>query len=144
MEVKISSWYFFCRSEAPSWSLQAQPWAGEGAPSLFPPAADQGLPHPQLRKWHRPPASHSEETAGRPGGEAVKQRASEPPLFPPLSLAGASMKIWCFHKRDTAIKWRELLVVEEPSPLVCLAHNILAETPVQSRFVLGHKFLILA
>ena len=32
MEVKISSWYFFCRSEAPSWSLQAQLWAGEGAP----------------------------------------------------------------------------------------------------------------
>jgi len=54
------------------------------------------------------------------------------------------MKIWCFRKRDTAIKWRELLVVEEPSPLACLAHNILAETPVQSQFVLGHKFLILA
>jgi hypothetical protein len=25
-----------------------------------------------------------------------------------------------------------------------LAHNILAETPVQSQFVLGHKFLIFA
>jgi len=42
MEVKISSWYFFCRSEAPSWSLQTQLRLGEGAPSLFPPAAGQG------------------------------------------------------------------------------------------------------
>jgi hypothetical protein len=73
------------------------------------------------------------------------------------------MKIWGFRKRDTVIKWCEnvtklepslhfescfsriqLLVVEEPSPLVCLAPNILAETPVQSQFVLGHKFLIFA
>jgi hypothetical protein len=26
-------------------------------------------------------------------------------------LARASMKIWCIFKSDTAIKWRELLVV---------------------------------
>ncbi len=26
------------------------------------------------------------------------------------------MKIWCIFKGDTAIKWRELLVVDEPSP----------------------------
>ncbi|MGD8996375.1 MAG: hypothetical protein PVH34_14245, partial [Syntrophobacterales bacterium] len=38
---------------------------------------------------------------------AAKQRASEPPLFTHLSLAGASMKIWCFRKRDTAIRWCE-------------------------------------
>jgi hypothetical protein len=30
---------------------------------LFPPSADQGLPHPHLRKWRRPPASHSEEAS---------------------------------------------------------------------------------
>jgi hypothetical protein len=37
------------------------------------------------------------------------------------------MKIWCIFKSDTAIKWRELLVVEEPSPLPCVAHNIFGE-----------------
>ncbi len=58
-------------------------------------------------------------------GEAAKQRAPEPPAFTHLSLAKASMKIWCIFKSDTAIKWRESLVVEEPSPLACVAHNIL-------------------
>jgi len=103
----MSSWCFFCRSEAPAWSLHAQLCAGEGAPSLFPPPAGQGLPHPQLRKWHRPPTSHSDETPGRRKGEAAKQRAPEPPVFTHLSFARASMKIWCIFKRDTAIKWRE-------------------------------------
>ncbi|MGD8878514.1 MAG: hypothetical protein PVH75_12205, partial [Syntrophobacterales bacterium] len=86
---------------------------------LFPVPAErgQGLPHPHLRKWHRPITSHSEETPGRPEGKAAKQRASEPPLFSHLSLAGSSMKIWCFRNRDTAIRWCELLVVEEPSLL---------------------------
>ncbi|MEE8480183.1 MAG: hypothetical protein V3T59_02960, partial [Desulfobacterales bacterium] len=66
----MSSWCFFCRSKATAWSLQAQRCAGEGAPSLFPVPAErgQGLPHPQLRKWHRPPTSHSDETPGRPKG----------------------------------------------------------------------------
>ena len=133
--MKLSSWCFFCRSKAPAWSLQAQLGVGEGAPSLFPPPAGQGLPHPQLRKWHRPPTSHSEATPGRPKGEAAKQRALEPPVFMHLNLARASMKIWCIFKSDTAIKWREnatklepslhfescfsgiqLLVVDEPSP----------------------------
>ena len=82
-----------------------------------------------LRKWHRPPTSHSEETPGRQPGEAVKQRAPEPPVFTHLSLARASMKMWCILKGDTAIKWRELLVVEEPSPVACVAHNIFGETP---------------
>ena len=43
------------------WSLLAQLCGGEGAPSLFPVPAErgQGLPHPLLRKWHRPSASHS-------------------------------------------------------------------------------------
>ena len=77
VEMKMSSWCFFCRSKAPSWSLQAQLWTGEGSPSLF--------PHLQLRKWHRPLTNHSEETPGRPKGEAAKQRASEPPLFTHLS-----------------------------------------------------------
>jgi hypothetical protein len=105
----MSSWCFFCRSEAPAWSLHAQLCAGEGAPSLFPVPAErgQGLPHPQLRKWHRPPTSHSDETPGRRKGEAAKQRAPEPPVFTHLSFARASMKIWCIFKRDTAIKWRE-------------------------------------
>ena len=87
MEMKMSSWCFFCRSKAPAWSLQAQLGAGEGAPSLFPVPAErgQGLPHPQLRKWHRPPTSHSEETPGRPKGEAAKQRAPEQPLLPLLA-----------------------------------------------------------
>jgi len=131
LEMKMSSWCFFCRSKAPAWSLQAQLGAGEGAPSLFPVPAErgQGLPHPQLRKWHRPPTSHSDETPGRPQGEAGKQRAPEPPVFTHLSLARASMKIWCIFKRYTAIKWRELLVVEEPSPLACVANNIFGETP---------------
>ena len=129
MEVKMSSWCLFYRSEAPAWSLQTQLWAGEGAPSLFPPPAGQGLPHSQLRKWHRPPTSHSEQTPGKPKGEAAKQRALEPPVFLHLSLARASMKIWCFRKRDTAIKWRELLVVEEPFPLACVAHNIFGVSP---------------
>jgi hypothetical protein len=105
--MKMSSWCFFCRSKAPAWSLQAQLGVGEGAPSLFPPPAGQGLPHPQLRKWHRPPTSHSEATPGRPKGEAAKQRAPEPPVFTHLNLARASMKIWCIFKSDTAIKWRE-------------------------------------
>jgi len=39
------------------------------------------------------------------------------------------MKIWCIFKGDTAIKWRELLVVEQPSPLACVAYNISGETP---------------
>ena len=39
------------------------------------------------------------------------------------------MKIWCIFKSDTAIKWRELLVVDEPSPLACVAHNIFGESP---------------
>jgi len=39
------------------------------------------------------------------------------------------MKIWCIFKSDTAIKWRELLVVDEPPPLACGAHNIFEETP---------------
>ena len=140
--MKMSSWCFFCRShrgvgpygpeaKAPAWPLQAQLDLGEGTPSLFPVPAerDQGLPHPQLRKWRRPPTSHSEETPGRPRGEAAKQRAPESPVFKRLSLARASMKIWCIFKGDTAIKWRELLVVEEPSPLACVAHNIFGETP---------------
>ncbi len=38
------------------------------------------------------------------------------------------MKIWCIFKSDTAIKWRELLVVEQPSPLACVAYNISGET----------------
>jgi len=128
----MSSWYFFCRSKAPAWSLQAQLGAGEGAPSLFPVPAErgQGLPHPQLRKWHRPPASHSEETPGRPKGEAGKQRAPEPPVFTHLSLDRTSMKIWCIFKSDTAIKWRELLVVDQSSPLAYVAHNIFGDTPV--------------
>jgi len=62
-------------------------------------------------------------------GEAEKQRAPEPPVFTHLSLARASMKIWCIFKSDTAIKWRELLVVEEPAPLACVAHNIFGESP---------------
>ena len=41
------------------------------------------------------------------------------------------MKIWCIFKGDTAIKWRELLVVEQPSPLACVAYNISGETPVK-------------
>jgi hypothetical protein len=82
------------------------------------------------RKWHRPPTGHSGETPGRPKGEAAKQRAPEPPVFTHLSLARASMKIWCIIKNDTAIKWRELLVVDEPCPLACVAHSILGETPV--------------
>ena len=140
---------------------------GGRRPLPVPPSAGQGLPHPQLRKWHRPPTSHSEETPGRPRGEAAKQRASEPLLFTHLSLARASMKIWCIFKSYTAIKWREnapasvipspqgrtgiseliqtklepslhfesrcsgiqLLVVDEPYRLACVAHNILGETP---------------
>jgi hypothetical protein len=45
----------------PGWSLRAQLQAGEGAPSLFPVLHErgQGLPHPQLRKWHSLPASHA-------------------------------------------------------------------------------------
>ncbi|MEE8620637.1 MAG: hypothetical protein V3T37_01160 [Syntrophobacteria bacterium] len=39
------------------------------------------------------------------------------------------MKIWCIFKSDTAIKWRELLVVDEPPPLACVAYNIFVKTP---------------
>ena len=48
-----------CVPSLTAWSLLAQLWPGEGAPSLFPPSAGQGLPPPQLRKWLRPSASHS-------------------------------------------------------------------------------------
>jgi hypothetical protein len=68
-------------------------------------------------------------------GEAAKQRAVEPPVFTHLSLAKASMKIWCIFKSNTAIKWRELLVVEEPSPLACVAHNIFGESPVRRHYL---------
>ncbi len=97
---KMSSWYFFCRYKAPAWSLQAQLGLGEGAPSLF--------PHPQLRKWHRPlpPVTQMKHQKGQKG-EAAKRRAPEPPVFTHLSLARASMKIWCIFKSYTAIKWRE-------------------------------------
>jgi len=44
------------------------------------------------------------------------------------------MKIWCIFKIYTAIKWRELLVVEQPSLLACFANNILGERPVGRRF----------
>ena len=51
--------------------------------------------------------------------------------------------MWCIFKGDTAIKGRELLVVEEPSPMACVAHNIFRETPVFSQefpdFVGGFK-----
>jgi hypothetical protein len=40
--------------------------------------------------------------------------------------------MWCIFKGDTAIKGRELLVVEEPSPVACVAHNIFGETPSQA------------
>jgi hypothetical protein len=117
MKVKMSSWCFFCRSEAPAWSLQTQLWAGEGTPSLFPPAAGQGLPHPQLRKWHRPLTSHLEETPGRPKGEAGKQRASEQPFCAYLRLARVCMKMWCCLRGDTAIRWRENAAASAtPSP----------------------------
>ena len=94
LEMKMSSCCFFGRSRAPAWSLQAQLWAGEGAPSLFAAPAErgQGLPHPQLRKWHRPPTSHSEETPGRPKGEAAKQRAPEQPVLKHLSLCLLRMR----------------------------------------------------
>ena len=39
------------------------------------------------------------------------------------------MKIWCIFNSDTAIKCGALLVVDEPSPLACVAHNIFVETP---------------
>jgi len=38
------------------------------------------------------------------------------------------MKIWCIFKGDTAIKWRELLVVDEPSPLAWVTYNIFGGT----------------
>ena len=99
--------------------LPVSAYGGPGAP---PPTAAEvaQASHQSLRRNTR-----------KPKGEAGKQRASEPPLFTHLSLARASMKIWWFRKRDTAIKRRELLVVEEPSPLACVAHNIFGETPVQ-------------
>ena len=61
-----------------------------------------------------PPVTQKKNQEGQKA-EAGRQRASEPPLFTHLSLARASMKIWCNSKRDTAIKWCEFLVVEEPS-----------------------------
>jgi hypothetical protein len=42
------------------------------------------------------------------------------------------MKMWCIFEGDTAIKWRELLVVEELSPAASVAHNIFGETPGES------------
>jgi hypothetical protein len=36
VEMKMSSWCFFCRSKAPAWSLQAQLWAGEAPPPCSP------------------------------------------------------------------------------------------------------------
>ena len=89
------------------------------------------VPPPTAAEVAQASTSHSEETPGRPMGEAAKQRATEPHLFTHLSLARASMKIWCIFKSYTAIKWRELLVVDEPSPLACVAHNIFGESPVQ-------------
>ena len=41
------------------------------------------------------------------------------------------MKIWCIFKSDTAIKWRELLVVEEPSPWPVSLITFFGESPVQ-------------
>jgi hypothetical protein len=48
----------------------------------------------------------------KPKGEVAKQRASEQPVYIHLRPTMACMKIWRFLEMDTAIKWRELLVVE--------------------------------
>ncbi len=74
-----------------------------------------------------PPVTQKKNQEGQKA-EAGNQRASEPPLFTHLRLARASMKIWCFRKRDTAIKWRALLVAEESSLLACVVHKIFGNT----------------
>jgi hypothetical protein len=115
----MSSWCFFCRSKAPAWSLQAQLWAGEARPPRLARMAG-GAPPPcsRLRRARGSPTHSCGSFTGLPPvtqkknqegqkAEAGRQRASEPPLFTHLSLARASMKIWCFRKRDTAIKWCE-------------------------------------
>jgi len=89
------------------WSLLAQLLPGEGAPSLFMPSADQGLPQPQPGKWHRPSAITQKRHQQRPKGEAAKQRASEQPIFTDLSLEMGCMKMWCLLYRNSANKWRE-------------------------------------
>jgi len=62
-------------------------------------------------------------------GEAGKQRASEQPFCAHLRPARVCMKMWCLLIRDTAIRWRALLVVEEPSLLAHVLYNIFGETP---------------
>jgi hypothetical protein len=94
-------------SELTVWSLLAQLWLGEGTPSLFPPSADQGLPQPQLGKWHRPSAVTQKRHQRRPKGEAAKQRASEQPVFTNLRFERACMKMWCSLNRNSANRCRE-------------------------------------
>jgi hypothetical protein len=76
-----------------------------------------GAPPPTAAEVAQASRQSLRRNTRKPKGEAGKQRASESPLFMPLSLAGASMKIWCFRNRDPAIKWRALLVVDEPTTL---------------------------
>jgi hypothetical protein len=69
LQMKTLFWCLFCGSKAhppPAESLQARLWPGEGTPSLFPPPADQGLPHSavggEVAQTFR---SHSEETPAK-------------------------------------------------------------------------------
>ena len=47
---------------------------------LVPAERGQGLPQPQLGKWHRPAALTQKKHQHRPKGEATKQRAPEQPI----------------------------------------------------------------
>ena len=141
--MKMSSWYFFCRSKAPAWSLLAQRWVGEGAPSLFPVPAvrGQGLPHPQLRKWHRPPTSHSEETPGRPQGEAAKQRAPEPPFLPLLASKGQHEDLAHLQKRHCH-KMARIACCGVAFPWAWVAHNILGESHEKGKYLFFRLFML--
>ena len=109
------------------WSLLAQLWPGEGAPSLFPPSPGQGLPQPQPGKWYRPSAVTQKRHKQGPKGEAAKQRTSEQPIFTDLSFAKVCMKIWCSLNRDSANKWRELCALWSSFPVADVTETLLGK-----------------
>jgi hypothetical protein len=110
-----------------AWSLLALLWPGEGAPSLFPPSAGQGLPPPQPGKWHRPSAVTQKRHQQRPKGEAAKQRASEQPVFTHLRFERACMKMWCFLKSYSANRCRESCALWSSFPVAHVTETFLGK-----------------
>ena len=94
--------------------------------------AGQGLPLPQLGKWHRPSAVTQKRHQQRPKGEAAKQRTSEQPIFTHLPLARACMEIWCYLKEYSANQWRESCALWSSFPVAQVTIIFLGKLLIRS------------